>query len=290
MGAQFLGAKYASSRQESRFVLLPAPFDSTASYGTGARFGPVRIIEASSQLELFDEELLTEPWKGGIFTEEPLDLPVLPEKAAGVIQQAVANVLEQGKVPILLGGDHSVSIGAIRAVSEHLGPVDILQLDAHADLRDQYQGSRFSHACVMRRAWECGNIIQVGLRSLSGGEWEFLKDQGRRPVFARQIRENFREALVRVLDSLTGRPLYITIDVDCLDPSVMPATGTPEPGGLSWYELTGILRAVVERSGLAGFDLVELAPVAGLHHAEFTAARLVYRLIGYAVSSFSRKG
>ncbi len=282
MGPQFLGPSHSSPRHESRFIVVPAPFDATASYGAGARLGPSRIIEASCQLELFDEELLQEPWKAGIFTDMALDMPVIPEKAVEMVHDAVEAVLSSGKVPVLLGGDHSVSIGAIRAVSEHLGPLDILQLDAHTDLRDKYQGSPYSHACVMQRVWDLGNPIQVGIRSLSRREWEFLNSKGKRPVFARDIKEDFPRALERILDALTGRPLYITIDVDCLDPSVMPATGTPEPGGLSWRELTGILKEVIGRSGLAGLDVVELAPVPGLHHCEFTAARLIYRVIGYA--------
>ncbi len=282
MGVQFLGANHASSRQKCRFIIIPAPFDSTASYGTGARLGPSRILEASGQLELFDEELLAEPWKAGIFTEEALELPVIPEKAEPVIHHAVAEVLSQNKVPVLLGGDHSVSIGAVRAAAEHFGPLDILHLDAHADLRDEYQGSSYSHACVMRRALEHGNLIQAGIRSLSRKEWQFMESHQLRPIFASRIRQDYQRALDDILSLLTGRPLYITIDVDCLDPSIMPATGTPEPGGLFWYEMTGILRAVMGRSELAGFDVVELAPVPGLHHGEFTAARLVYRMIGYA--------
>ena len=284
MAEDFLGASHASSREDSLFVVLPAPYDATASYGTGARCGPSRIIEASRQLELFDEELLIEPWKAGIFTEEPLELPVAPEGAAEIIEEAVLEIFRQEKIPVLLGGDHSVATGSIRAASKYFGKIDILQLDAHADLRDEYQGTGFSHACVMRRVWDLGNVVQAGIRSLSKVEWEFLKRHDRRPVSAREIVENFDNALETILSGLSGRPLYITIDLDCLDPSVMPATGTPEPGGLAWYQLLKILRSVAGQSEVMGFDIVELAPAPCLHYPEFTAARLVYRMMGYLIT------
>ena len=281
MGRKFLGPSHAFGWDESRFVVVPAPFDATASYGAGARFGPERILEASEQLELFDEELLTEPWKAGIFTEEPLDLPVVPEKVQDVIRGAVGKVLSLEKTPILLGGDHSVTIGAVQAVHNRFGSIDIIYLDAHADLRDEYQGTGLSHACVTRRIWKFGKVIQAGIRSLSREEWQFLEGEGRRPVFAREIVDDLDEAIERILAMLSGRPVYVTIDLDCLDPSVMPATGTPEPGGLEWHQLTRILRAVAGNAEIVGFDVVELAPVPGLHHPDFTAARLVYKMIGY---------
>ncbi len=281
MSRQFLGSHTSFTRQESRFLIIPAPFDVTASYGTGARFGPARIIEASQQLELFDEELLCEPWKAAIHTQEPLDLPVVVEKAQEVISSAVRMCLEEEKLPILLGGDHSVSIGAIRAAHNHYGQIDILQLDAHADLRDEYQGTCYSHACVMRRIWGLGNVIQAGIRSLSSREWEFLKDQGRTPVFAKDILAETDNALEKICRCLSGRPLYITVDVDCMDPSVMPATGTPEPGGLQWQHILRLLGSVIHQADVIGLDVVELAPVPGLHYPEYTVARLIYKIIGY---------
>lgn len=285
MAADFLGASHASSRKDSRFIVLPAPYDATASYGTGSRYGPSRILEASWQLELFDEELLIEPWKAGIFTEEPLELPLSPEGAAEIIEEAVLRIFRQEKIPVLLGGDHSVTIGSIRASSRYFGKIDILQLDAHADLRDEYQGTGYSHACVMRRVWDLGNVVQAGIRSLSKGEWEFLKSHDSRPVFAGDMTENFDDALEKILSGLSGRPLYITVDLDCLDPSVMPATGTPEPGGLAWLQLLKILRSVAAQSEVTGFDIVELAPIPGLHYPEYTAARLIYRMMGYILDS-----
>ncbi len=280
MGMQFLGSPHSVTLEESRFLMIPAPFDATASYGTGARFGPERIIEASKQLELFDEELLIEPWKAGICTASRVDLPVVAEKAVDMIASAAGSAFHSGKIPVLLGGDHSVTIGAIKAAHECFGPLDILQFDAHADLREEYQGTRYSHACVMRRVWGLGNVIQVGIRSFSKKEWEFIKAQDKIPLLAKDVIADIDKATDATLSRLSGRPLYITIDVDCLDPSMMPATGTPEPGGLLWHHLLTVLSAVVERSQVIGFDVVELAPVPGLHYPEYTIARLVYRLVG----------
>ena len=281
MGASFLCGFSSRTREESRFVLVPVPFDATASYGTGARLGPARIIEASEQLELFDEELLCQPWKQGIFTEDPLELPLDPEKVASVVREKEAGILAEKRIPVVLGGDHSVSIGAIKAASEHFGNIDIVQFDAHTDLRDQYQGSRFSHACVMRRVWELGNVIQIGIRSMSKEEWTFLQEHGCRAAFAREIHQDFPKALERVKGMLSGNPVYVTLDVDCMDPSVMPATGTPEPGGLTWYQVTALLRAIAQKARVVAFDAVELAPVPGLHYPEFTVARLIYKMMGY---------
>ncbi len=275
------GPAYTASDKACRFVVLPAPFDATASYGTGARLGPARVLEASQQMELFDEELCAEPWKAGICTEPPLNLPVIPEASVEIIRKATGRVFSEQKIPVLIGGDHSVSIGALHAAAEHFGPIDILQMDAHSDLRDTYQGTRFSHACVMRRAWQLGNVIQAGIRSMSRKEWEFLDACGRYPVFSRDMLADMERCTDKIAGMLTGRPLYITIDVDCMDPSVMPATGTPEPGGISWTQLLQVLRVVTGKADVIGFDVVELAPIPGIHYPEFTVARLIYRLMGY---------
>ncbi len=282
MGCQFLGQDFATSFEDAGFVICPFPYDSTASYGSGARNGPARILEASTQLELFDEELEISPYKAGIHTLPMPEVPVEPEKAKRMTRELAHKVLKNGKFPIFIGGDHSVSIGVIEAVSHHFhNEITVLQLDAHTDMRDEYQGTPFSHACVARRASELCPVVQAGIRSSSEDEWKLLKKLGRLPITASFIRADIESATSQILTRIKTPKVYITIDVDCLDPSVMPATGTPEPGGIDWFDLLFILKKVAENFRVIGFDVVELAPVPGIHHPEFTCARLIYKMIGY---------
>ncbi len=275
-----------SGYDSSRFVVIPLPYDSGKSWHGGAAQGPLAVIEASTQMESFDEEVSVQGFHQGIHTLPLNELPVEPERMLARTAELVAPVFKDGKIPICIGGDHSVSIGPIEEAARRYGPLDILHLDAHTDLRDSYQESRLSHACAIRRVWGCGNIIQVGIRSTSMEEAQFLEKQGCSPIYASTFIHRTEEAISTILERFTGRPLYITLDVDCLDPSEMPATGTPEPGGLSWHHVTAILRAAIERSPLIGMDIVELAPVPGIHFPQYTAARLIYKVINYhAVSS-----
>ncbi len=271
-----------SSRDQARWFLIPAPFDASTCYRPGARFGPQAIIEASTQMELLDEELLFEPYKVGIHTTHPLEPVLDPEKMAELVKKEVSKAIDQGKMVCTLGGDHSVSIGSITAFFKAFGPLNIIQFDAHLDLRETYQGSRFSHACVMKRVWDLGNPIQVGIRSFSEEELNFLKKTGAKPIFAKDIFSEPQGSIDSVIKSLDkSLPTYITIDLDCLDPSVMPAVGTPEPGGMSWYILVNFLQTIISNSNIVGFDCVELSPVPGINFPEFTAARLIYKVIGY---------
>ncbi len=289
MGCHFLGSAHASDLQGADFVICPFPYDATASYGAGARNGPARIIEASAQLELFDEELEIEPFVAGIHSLPiPEELPIEPAKALALCKAMVGSVLKVGKIPVLLGGDHSVTIGAIEAVTEALDDITLLQLDAHTDMRDRYQDCHLSHACVARRALEHCHVVQAGIRSTSKEEWNFLKKRDLVPIHASSIRKNLQGATEDILSRIKTKRLYVTIDVDCLSPSLMPATGTPEPGGLDWYDLLYILKKVAENYQVVGFDLVELAPVPGIHHPEFTCARLIYKMMGY-IYVFRRK-
>ncbi len=271
-----------ASWERARVAIVPVPYDGTASYRPGARRGPAAVLEASAQLEWYDEELGFEPCAVGVATLPPLEVAVEPERTLARVERVVADVLQGGKWPVVLGGDHSITVGAVRAVhGQYDGELGVLQLDAHADLRDAYQGSRWSHACVARRLLELGcRVAQVGVRSLSKGEAEFLQQSDRvQTVFAHELRAGLGPAL-DAIEALPER-VYVTLDLDALDPAAMPAVGTPEPGGLSWPELLQLLRRTFERKRVVGCDVVELCPVDGLHAPEFTAARLVYKLIGY---------
>ncbi len=286
-----------SNWERAGVAILPVPYDGTASYRGGARRGPRAILEASPQLELYDEELQIEPYRVGIATLPPLDVVLDPEAMVERVEQAVLGVLQSEKFPVVLGGDHSITVGVVRALRERYGPLSVLQLDAHADLRDEYQGSRLSHACVARRLVELGcSLVQIGIRSLTRDDAEFIRQQEAVvAVYAREIRfdsgsgSGFNSGSARALEALEQlrSPVYISVDLDVFDPGEVPAVGTPEPGGLRWYEVLAILRKAFERFEVVGCDVVELCPVEGLIAPDFAAARLVYKLIGYWAASQS---
>ncbi len=283
MSLQFLNLSPEESElSKARFVVVPVPFDSATSYKSGARDGPQQILLASPQLEFYDEETGTEPWKYGIHTINPVE-PVLSfELMAQKIKQVVSTVLKEKKIPVLIGGDHSVSIGAIEAIAERYDKkINIIQFDAHTDLRDEYQGSAYSHACVIRRVWGLGNVIQVGIRSVPKEDIEFLASHDRPPIWARDVNEDRASALQRLISMLKPWPCYVTIDLDCFDPSIMPGVGTPEPGGLLWWDMLAFLKTIVRHSSVCGFDVVELCPLPGYHACEFTSARLIYKFLSY---------
>jgi len=264
----------------SRVAVLPVPYDLTTSYQPGARRGPQAMIEASWQLELYDTELGTEPFEVGIHTLPPLEPLVSgPRAMAERVAQAVGQVLEAGKFPIVLGGDHAVTHGVVRAIDERHVPFSVLQLDAHADLRDRYQGSQWSHATVGRRISERAPLVQLGVRSFSAEEAAFLDQANVLSVSARAWHED-HDSVERALEQLQS-PVYITVDLDVFDPAIMPATGTPEPGGLGWYQVLTLLRRVFETRTVVGCDVVELAPLPGTIAPDFLAAKLVYKLVAY---------
>lgn len=259
------------------FHIIPVPLEQTVSYGTGTAGGPDAILHASQQLEGYDG--IDIPAEQGIFTHPPLSCKGSMEDIVRAISDTVSGVLQLGKIPVLLGGEHSISLGALQAVRKIHGNAGVVQFDAHADLRDSYEGSRFSHACVMRRALELElPLFQVGVRSLSYEE-ELLRRQEKigRLDAVRIAETGIPE---KILPEDFPESLYLTIDVDVLDPSIMPATGTPEPGGLDWYQLMKAIGSVLGGRRVVGFDVVELAPVAGLHAPDFTAARLIYAVFG----------
>ncbi|MCD6505285.1 agmatinase [Candidatus Poribacteria bacterium] len=279
----FMGIEGPFSRFDNASVLiLPVPYEGTTCYGAGTRRGPKAIIDASRSLELYDEEIGEEIYRCGIHTLPEME-PLVEGPAFMVerISSIVEDLYQTGKLIVLLGGEHTISIGAVRGISRYTD-LSVLQIDAHADLRDSYQGSPYSHACVMRRVREvCQGAVQVGIRSISAEEMEFVVDKKLEDeiFFMKDIigDEEWKENVIRKL----GQNVYITIDLDGLDPAIMPAVGTPEPGGLGWYEVLSLLKEVAEARKVVGFDVVELAPVPGLIAPNVLAARLIYKLIGY---------
>lgn len=256
-------------------VILPVAYDATSTWKKGADEGPAAILEASTQVELYDIETASEPYRQGIATLEELRFDGPPEELADEVERRTAAILERGQLPVILGGEHSVSIGAIRAAAAAHTGLSVLQIDAHADTRESYEGSDHNHACVMARARELCPIVQVGIRSLDAAELEALDTD--RVFWAHEL-EGSDDWIAGAVERLTDE-VYVTIDLDAFDPSLMPATGTPEPGGLSWQQVTDLLEAVVAARRVVGFDVVELLPQPGDHACDFVAAKLVHRFL-----------
>jgi agmatinase len=272
-----------SSLDRSRAVVLPVPYDFTTTYQGGARWGPRAILSASQNMELWDEELGA-TYRAGIHTLPEVEPTASgPEAMLERVERAADWIFERGKLPAVLGGEHSITAGVVRAAKRRYPDLSVLQLDAHADMRDRYLDSAHSHACVMRRVRELVPAVSVGIRSMGEEEAELLKAHPEPMWSVRQFRSLGRD-WTPVLSRLTDR-VFVTFDLDALDPSVLPATGTPEPGGLDWYEAVDLLAAVAARSRIVGFDVVELAPLPGQVASDFLAARLVYRMIGLALRS-----
>ena len=262
----------------ARVVLIPVPYGGTATYRAGAADGPRAILEASRNLETFDEELCCETIDAGIHSLQG-GLP--PDDAGQVVvevEQLVGQAVDDGKFPIVLGGEHSVTVGGVRAFGERLENLSVLQIDAHADLRETYRGNPYNHACVGSCIRRICPLVQIGVRSLSAEEHP-RTNRGNVSTFFMHLWKP-QEDLYRVLDRLSDE-VYVTIDLDALDPSIMPGTGTPEPGGFTWAEVTAILREVARQKQVVGFDVTELSPIPGSVVSEFTAAKLVYRFLGY---------
>lgn len=268
--------EYADAARAA-YVLMAVPYDGTSTFVKGADRGPRAIVEASDSLELYDVVYGIEAYTAGIHTDSPsLDLSA-PEKMVESVYQRVNNWMQQGKMVGLLGGEHSVSVGAIRAAKERHPHLSVLQIDAHADLRDDYHGSPYNHACVMRRAQTMGaNVVQVGIRSVCAEEKCHIVPEN--TFYAHEIVGSNPEWMNRACERLTD-DVYVSIDLDGLDPSVLPATGTPLPGGLSWYELTRFLDLVFKTKRVVGFDVVELCPQPESVVSDVLAATLVYRII-----------
>jgi agmatinase len=264
----------------ARVVILPIPLDRTTSYVPGTRNGPHEILVASAHMELWDEETQTDVHSIGIFTLPEMEFPFASmDEVVSEIRRVTAELVTRDKFPFLLGGEHSITPAAVSAVAAKYPGLSVLQIDAHADLRESFMGTPHNHACAMRRTLEFARTTQVGIRSLSPEE------AAAAPTLATEILYDFNmradpDWVDRVVDSLSQQ-VYITIDVDGLAPAIMPATGTPEPGGLSWYETLALLRRVIESRNVVGCDLVELAPMPGNVAPNFLCAKLVYKILSY---------
>lgn len=254
----------------AKFAVIPVPYEKTTSYGKGTSKGPSAILKASEQIEDYDIELDREPYRAGISVTRAI-------KAIKSIKGEISRILNDKKIPVMLGGEHSITSFAVEACAEKFKDLSVLQFDAHADLKNEYRGSKYSHACVMRRVLEICPAIQVAIRSMDASEMKFAKGSGQisKIHFAEKLE------LSEVVTTQLSKNVYITFDVDALDPSIMPSTGTPEPGGLDYYEVLDVFRAVAREKNIVGFDVVELAPIRGLNHPDFTAAKLIYKLMGY---------
>jgi agmatinase len=285
----FLGPENQEGNYENaKAVVLCAPYEATCTYGSGTSKGPEAIIEASAAAELYDEELGIDLAKAGIATLPPLPVDNMdPEEMVEEVSRKALSVLGDGKVPVGLGGEHTVTLGFQKAMLEHFPSLTVLQIDAHPDMRDEYEGRKVCHATVGRRIMERCALVQVGLRAFSKEEGRLLDEQAslgkaRVQPFSAYFIHTHPDWIQKVIPCLSEH-VYITFDVDALDPSLIPHTGTPEPGGLSWRQTCDLLRAVAYSKKLVGFDVVELAPDATSRSSDFTAARLVMRLIGHCV-------
>lgn len=280
----FLGLEEKDSGLEnSKVVILPVPYERTVSFGRGASKGPHSIIYASRSLELYDDELLSEPYEVGIHTLPELECDVDPKEMVNEVQGVCMRLLEKNKFIITLGGEHSITLGVVRAHREKREKFSVLNIDAHCDLRDSYEGTKYNHACVMRRVLDEGcPVVECGIRSYSKEEADFIVERSDvKIIHAREILESGNSNWIDEAVSHLLPDVYISVDVDSFDPSVIPSTGTPEPGGLSWYDVLGLLRKTFLSKNVIGMDIVELAPVAGILAPDVLAAKLAYKSIGY---------
>lgn len=279
-----LEAEYASE-DNAAVAIVPVPYELTTSYGKGTELGPQAILTASQQVELFDDELWNEPYKVGIASLAPVkpapvdastDLPFEELRAS------VAQVLQRGQFPIVLGGEHALSLGPVKACIERYPNLSILQIDAHADCRKSYEGNPYSHASVtyqMHKVLPSGVITEVGIRNVSAEEVAWFKEE-KPGINIFWAREQANWDFAKIVDTLTD-DVYLTIDVDGLDSGIMPSTGTPEPGGMSFQQLTELIHILCQKKNVVAADIVELSPIEGLHAPDFLVAKLLYKLIGY---------
>ena len=286
---EFGGTKPTTADFEhARVVILPVPLDRTTSYVPGTRNGPHEILVASSHMELWDEETETDVHSIGIFTMPEMELPFgSMDEAIAEIRRVASELVARGKFPVVLGGEHSITSPVVAALAEGHPGLSVLQIDAHADLRESFFGTRHNHACAMRRVLEYARCTQVGVRSLSSEEASAIPSLQTTIFYDHDMRRD-PDWIARVVDSL-GERVYITIDCDGLDPAIMPAVGTPEPGGLSWYEALALLRRVIESRTVVGCDLVELCPMPGNVSPAFLCAKLVYKILTYRFGADVRK-
>ncbi len=270
----------------ARAVAIPFGLEASVSYGGGTAAGPAAILAASHQLELYDDELGCEPYRS--YGVAAIREPVIAKPVAAALTQLqglVEAVLDAGKFPLVLGGEHSLTVAPVRARAARHADLAVLHLDAHADLRDSYQGERFSHAAAMRRVLDNANVslVSAGIRAISKGEVEFY-EANRDRIAIHWAKDRMAWDIAEMLAPLKDRPVYLTFDIDVLDASAMPATGTPTPGGLTYDAALAIVRQACATGNVVGADLVELAPIEGLHACDYTAAAIAYKILSYALA------
>lgn len=274
-----------SSQENSRVAIVPVPYEATVSYGHGTSKGPEAILTASQQVELFDDELWIEPYKVGIYTADAVHIdPVSAEtiNPFGQLKDAITPLIEFNKFPIILGGEHSLTLGSVKACLDKYPDLSILQIDAHADCRESYEGNPYSHASITYHLYQAlpnPLVTQVGIRNISAGEVEWMeREKPRINIFwaRHQDKWNFQEIVNTLSDNV-----YLTIDIDGLDAGIMPATGTPEPGGMTWYQTMELIKQLCIKKNVVAADIVEFAPIDNLHGPNFLVAKLMYKLIGY---------
>jgi len=272
----FLGL-FGQSYQKAKTIIFPVPYSSTTSWKTGTNNGPQAIIEASRHLELYDIKANKDFSKKGVFTLDLLEVSKdSPKETISRIKKVTGRILRDKKFPFMLGGEHSITLGAVMSFKEKFSDLSVLQLDAHADLRGEYEGTKYSHACVMRRIRDLKiPVTQAGIRSVSEEESKYIgKIKNSNIFYAPDL------PIDEIVNSLK-KNVYLSFDLDALDPSIMPSTGTPEPGGLGWYEVLELIKEVSRKRRIVGADMVELDPISGLSAPDFLAAKLVYKIIGY---------
>jgi len=265
------------SINKAKIVILPVPYDKTSTWIKGSDKGPKAILEASKVLENYDIETDSQAFKKGIFTEDEIIEKGLPEKMVDKVKNKVLSLIDDKKFVVTIGGEHSVAIGSMQAHAERYKDITILQLDAHADLQQEYHGSKYNHGCVMARVNDLCNIVQIGIRSMDTKEKKEMNKEN--VFFAKDIVKDAKWT-DKVVSKLS-KNVYITIDADVFDPSIMPSTGTPEPGGLGWYEVLRLLKKVIAKKNLVGFDFVELCPKKENKAPDFMAAKLIYKVLSY---------
>ena len=263
--------------ENSKVVLIQVPYDMTSTYGKGADKGPKAILDASENMELYDIETQSEVYLQGVYLAPIVTENKSPESMVMAVEAIVKKYIDTDKFVTMLGGEHSVSIGSIRAFKKKFKNLSVLQIDAHSDLRPSYNGSKYNHACALHEASKTTNLVQVGIRSMDAIELPFLKKEKLFTSYTIRSSKNWKEDVIKSL----GENVYITIDLDAFDPSIMPSTGTPEPGGLFWNETLDLLKQVFKNYNVVGFDIVELAPIKELPAPDFMAAKLYYKLLSY---------
>lgn len=268
--------EYAGA-ETSKIVLIPVPYDGTSTWGKGADKGPEAFLEASDNMELYDIETDSEVYKKGVYLTKPITEDSSPEAMVEAVHKFTKEQIKRNKFVTLFGGEHSISIGAIRAFDECFDNITVLQIDAHADLRKEYEGSTCNHACALYEANQKTNLVQVGIRSMDVSEKKVMNTDN--VFFAHEMAED-EYWMDSAVECMTDN-VYITFDLDALDPSILPATGTPEPGGLFWYETLEFLKKVFTEKNVVGFDIVELCPNEYSKASNFAAAKLYYKMLSY---------